>query len=265
MLKVIFILILFFSGTAAIAQVPFDSLRRSVKRVNIQETILEDHAQLYVQLDSIKNAYMGTLQELEFCNNEKELYEYERKLRHVLDLVEQDDFKELYSLQLKQSTDMKLDTFVNGTLGYLTLVFESKNYLHDGGELKPAIPLEWNILNNDAWLKRFYPKTSKLLNDGIMRAQLIPRRFSPFSQVSRIIFPPLIVLGNLVKKKEYAANYLRCISIVCDDPTMKDYSFSDYILLEQQEVPNQNLDKLLGLRIAFIKILKDVYYKKMRS
>jgi|GEM_PF-4249293 len=235
--KIRLLLIMLFAGITASAQVSFDSLKRSIKSVNVQKAVGEDHARLIAEFEGLEASYNKAVEDFWRCRDEKDLVQYELNLYRLLEHVEQKDFGKIKNLSLKQSTSIELDTTIGGALQNMTITFKAINTTYDSGALKLGVPLEIKIANNDAWLQRFYPYMSSLLTNGIILVKIKPLEIVAPNQVLRLTFPRLIVQGNTNNKKKYAADFLNCIRTVCNDPQMFEYNFADYIRLERTEVP----------------------------
>jgi hypothetical protein len=244
----------------AIGQPGIDKIAKDIKAVDVEKAVAEDHLRLAAEVDSLSLALR--LEKLRITSIRNE----ERKLREVLDLYALLDIIENWgTIKDKSKLDtlfpnQRFDTLPNGALKNMSVYLFGKTV---ADTIRLEFPIENHVAYNSAWLQHHYPRTSNLLKRGIITASTSEKPKHMGNQMARLIFPSLVVKGtNVSDRQKFAQQYLTCITQVCSDKSMRAYSIDDYMRYEAKAVPDKNIDKLLAIRVAYIKVLKDAYAKK---
>jgi hypothetical protein len=255
------------SGSAHGQYISFDSLAKSIKAVNVEKVVAEDHIRLIAEVESLNNTLRSAISNYESCLENSNRFYYALNLYQVLDEIEKWDMAKTKSEVINKASYINYDTFPDGKLKSMHItLFYPQDLFGQRERDTLEFEIENHIANNSLWLQSHYPNTSsKIQRQIIVIEKLIPGQ-SVQNQVLPIIFPSLVVkINKEADKKKIAQLYLDCIEKVCNDYKMQAYSFKEYLRYETKAIPDKNIDKILAIRVAFIKVLKEAYAKKTHS
>jgi len=260
MKTILLLLVIAAFSNATFCQDSFDSLAIKMKAVNVQKTVLEDHLRLAAEVDSLKEKLNESYQANFAIKEENKALKEIVDLYRVLDIIEGwDTLKDRDNL-LHEYGFVQHQTFENGSTKYILIELYGE-YGQQGIEL--TYPLQKHLANNSEWLQYHYPLTSRKIANNELIIEVGERPLLLKSQVARLQFPILVAGGRTIQeKKQFAEKYLECIRQVCQAINLSPNSYNDYLRLETKKVPDKNIDKLLAMRVAFIKVLKDAYGKQ---
>jgi hypothetical protein len=267
------VLLLFLLGfatnnlSAQVVDISIDSLRKSIQGINLKQVWEEEQSEMFELLDQ-KDQEIEKWKSLTFYNGSR-LVPCISKLR-VYEILEE---IELYGTEpakrkhVINSDDISIDTFSNGALKTIRFfVLDSVHNLNITS-FKSFVGNEIDEMmqKNKLFFKRQYPIFIKLKKNGQIIFQTTDGEFKQVNamEVRRVSFPPLIISGKtLIEKERLALRYINSIREIVALEEFQQYSLDAYLNLEKEEAPDNNIDKILRLRVAFIKILKKEYEKK---
>lgn len=253
-MKLIFIFIFLFFANSIAGQtfIPNETeLIKSLDSIKLVEN-------LYQEINSLRNKFgkdvSEALNKYESCREQNYLLSHRLIFRELLDNLETG----------KEITD------INGNIQskYGKIVRKqfptSKQILIIIDTLFDSKDIGYRLYRKDNTLKKLYPNVFKKILLRSIKFEFIEKNevIVEQLQILRLRFPSLTLIDNNVPTKQnLAEKYLEFIT----NEAIRVFShdlIQGYLILEKEQIPDFNIDKIIDLRRKFIEYLKKIYEKK---